>query len=87
MPIQYVKGGRRRWRAERVLALRRHLRRTQRELAHDLGVRQQTISDWETGIYEPRGASRTLLNIIAEGADFKYEVGEVEENDPGGDST
>ena len=47
---------------------------TQQELADELGTRQQTISEWETGIYQPRGASSRLLTIIAERADFKYEV-------------
>ena len=47
---------------------------TQRGLADRLGTRQQTISEWETGMYSPRGASATLLSIIAEQAKFKYEV-------------
>ena len=45
---------------------------TQQELADEMGTRQQTISEWETGIYRPRGASATLLSIIAERADFDY---------------
>ena len=47
---------------------------TQRELADELGTRQQTISEWEVGLYEPRGASSKLLNIVAERSGFKYEV-------------
>ena len=47
---------------------------TQAELAEEMGTRQQTISEWETGIYRPRGASATLLGIIAERADFDYEA-------------
>lgn len=39
-----------------------------------MGTRQQTISEWETGMYRPRGASVTLLSIIAEQAKFNYEV-------------
>jgi len=39
---------------------------TQRKLADRLGTRQQTISEWETGMYRPRGASATLLSIVAE---------------------
>ena len=66
------------WDAESVRALRKHLKRTQQEIAGDLGVRQQTISEWETGMYEPRGASRTLLNIIAERGGFKYATAPVE---------
>jgi DNA-binding transcriptional regulator YiaG len=62
------------WHAESVQALRRHLKLTQSELSEKLGTRQQTISEWETGIYEPRGASATLLSIIAEQARFKYDA-------------
>ncbi|MDZ7727992.1 MAG: hypothetical protein U5Q44_07250 [Dehalococcoidia bacterium] len=29
-------------------------------------MRQQTVSEWETGKYVPRGASARLLGIIAE---------------------
>lgn len=45
---------------------------TQRELADELGTRQQTISEWEVGLYSPRGASSTLLSIVAERVGFKY---------------
>jgi len=62
------------WDSERIQALRHHLGLTQRELAETLGTRQQTISEWETGMYKPRGASATLLSIIAERARFKYEA-------------
>jgi DNA-binding transcriptional regulator YiaG len=47
---------------------------TQREMAERLGTRQQTISEWEKEIYQPRGASCTLLSIVAEQARFKYEA-------------
>ena len=62
------------WDSLGIQALRRHLGLTQRELADRLGTRQQTISEWETGMYNPRGASATLLSIIAEQAKFKYEA-------------
>jgi DNA-binding transcriptional regulator YiaG len=60
------------WDAHGVRALRKHLKVSQQKLAGQLGVRQQTVSEWETGMYRPRGASSTLLNIIAERADFQY---------------
>ena len=63
-----------RWDSRRIQALRRHLGLTQHELADRLGTRQQTISEWETGMYQPRGTSATLLSIIAERAKFKYEA-------------
>ena len=61
-----------RWDKGRIQALRRHMGMTQQELAAKLGTRQQTISEWETGMYQPRGASATLLSIVAEQAQFKY---------------
>jgi len=62
------------WDSERIQELRRHLGLTQHQLAERLGTRQQTISEWETGVYKPRGASATLLSIIAERAEFKYQA-------------
>ncbi len=73
MSSQY-KANRVKWNSERIQILRRHLGLTQRELAERLGTRQQTISEWETGMYKPRGASATLLSIIAERAKFKYQA-------------
>jgi DNA-binding transcriptional regulator YiaG len=63
-----------RWDGKSVQALRRHLGLTQSELSEKLGTRQQTISEWETGMYRPRGASATLLSIVAEQAKFKYQA-------------
>jgi len=60
------------WSAEEVRRLRRHLGLSQDELAEELGMRQQTISEWETGRYQPRGASARLLGMIAERAGFEY---------------
>ena len=71
MSIQY-KVNRTKWDKQHIRALRRHLSLTQRELADRLGTRQQTISEWELGMYKPRGASSTLLSIIAEQAKFEY---------------
>lgn len=62
------------WNKNKVTALRKHLGITQSEMAEKLGTRQQTISEWETGAYNPRGMSITLLNIVAERADFKYKA-------------
>lgn len=68
------KGTRQQWDSERVYTLRRHLGLTQGEMAAELGTRQQTISDWEKGKYQPRGTSATVLSIIAERSRFKYEA-------------
>jgi DNA-binding transcriptional regulator YiaG len=61
-----------RWDGPGVRALRRHMRLTQSKLAEELGTRQQTISEWETGMYRPRGTSATLLTLVAERSGFKY---------------
>ena len=60
------------WDRPRIRELRRYLGLTQAEMADELGTRQQTISEWEIGMYKPRGTSTTLLSIIAEHSGFKY---------------
>ena len=60
------------WDKEGVKALRRHLGLTQAKMGEELGTRQQTISEWETEMYRPRGTSATLLTMVAEQAKFKY---------------
>ncbi len=61
------------WNKQSIKALRSHLKLTQAKFGQELGTRQQTISEWETGMYTPRGTSVTLLNIIAERSSFKYD--------------
>lgn len=58
--------GQEEWTPERVAALRRRLGLSQAGLARLLGVRQQTVSEWETGLHRPRGASVRLLRLVAE---------------------
>jgi len=60
------------WDSKGVRALREHMGLTQQEMADQLGTRQQTISEWEIGMYQPRGASSTLLTMVAERAGFEY---------------
>ncbi|MSQ25097.1 MAG: helix-turn-helix domain-containing protein [Dehalococcoidia bacterium] len=60
------------WNATRVQALRQKLDISQEEMARHLGVRQQTISEWETGVYAPRGASSMMLGVLAERAERPY---------------
>ena len=67
---------RRQWSKDEVRALRQHLNLTQARLAEELGTRQQTISEWENGMYRPRGASATLLSIVAERSGFTYKAKE-----------
>ncbi len=46
--------------------LRRRSGLSQAAFARRLGVRQQTVSEWETGRYAPRGASLTVLRMLEE---------------------
>ena len=64
----------RRWDGAQIRALRQHLGLTQQQMADELGIRQQTVSEWETGMYQPRGTSSTLLTMVAERAGFSYEA-------------
>ena len=66
------RGPRAQWSAQRVKALRSALALSQRDFARQLGVRQQTISEWETGVYAPRGASARLLDMVAERGGVPY---------------
>jgi putative transcriptional regulator len=71
-----------RWDAESIRALREHLGLTQQQMSEELGTRQQTISEWETGMYRPRGGMNRLLILVAERADFDYQaVGEGSEGE------
>ncbi len=62
------------WDNQRIRALRQHLKLTQAAMANELGTRQQTVSEWEVGMYKPRGTSVTLLNIVAERSGFQYKA-------------
>jgi DNA-binding transcriptional regulator YiaG len=60
------------WDGELVKAVRQHTGLSQAEMAEELGVRQQTISEWETGSYTPKRAMSKLLTIFAERAGFNF---------------
>lgn len=62
------------WDGELVRALRHHMGLTQTEFAQELGVRQQTVSEWEKGVYTPTRASAKHLMLVAEKAQFAYEA-------------
>lgn len=64
------------WNSGMIKALRQHMSLSQGELAEELGVRQQTVSEWETGAYVPSRASSKHLGLVAERAGFAYDVGE-----------
>ncbi|HNP70627.1 MAG TPA: helix-turn-helix transcriptional regulator [Kouleothrix sp.] len=66
--VQYV------WTGDAIRALREHMNLTQREMADELEVRQQTISEWETNLHTPHRSTQKTLSMIAERVDFKYTV-------------
>ncbi|MCS6812036.1 MAG: helix-turn-helix domain-containing protein [Cyanobacteria bacterium] len=68
------------WTGELIKALRMHMGITQMEFAATLGVRQQTVSEWETNAYTPTRASSKHLMLVAEQCQFKYEVDSVDGN-------
>ena len=69
------------WTAERIAELRASLGLSQASFADELGVRQQTVSEWETGRYVPRGASLRMLGVLAEEA-APYDPGDPREETP-----
>lgn len=67
------------WDREMIKALRQHMGVTQAELAEEMGVRQQTISEWELGLYQPKRAMSKLLALTAERANFTYAEADPQE--------
>ena len=63
------------WNSDLIKALRLHMSLTQGQLAQELGVRQQTVSEWENGVYAPTRATSKYLNLVAEQAGFKHGEG------------
>ena len=61
------------WKPDTIRALREHMGLTQREMADELEVRQQTISEWETGLHTPHRSTQKTLSMVAERAGFRYE--------------
>ncbi len=60
------------WNGEQIKALRQHMGLTQQEMANELAVRQQTISEWEKGLHHPHRSTRRMLKMIAEQHGFQY---------------
>ena len=63
------------WSPPAIRALREYMNLTQREMADELEVRQQTISEWETSAHTPHRSMQKTLSMIAERVEFKYEDG------------
>jgi transcriptional regulator with XRE-family HTH domain len=52
------------WDSETIRRARKARNLTQAELAESLGCRQQTISEWELGMYAPKNAYQKLLSMF-----------------------
>ena len=62
------------WTGEQVKALREFAGLTQQELADRMAIRQQTVSDWETGSHTARRSMGKLLEMIAREVGFPYDT-------------
>jgi DNA-binding transcriptional regulator YiaG len=60
------------WDSETIKLLRESMGLTQQQFADELGVRQQTVSEWEVGKYTPRRSMSKYLSLVAERAGFTY---------------
>ena len=63
-----------RWDGQMIRALRNSMNMNQSEFADVLGVRQQTISEWENDVYLPTRARSNHITMVAERSDFLYDV-------------
>lgn len=59
------------WQQDAIKALRKHMNLTQMEMAEQMGVRRQTISEWENGVYDPDRSTSKFLELIAKHANFE----------------
>lgn len=59
------------WQQDAIKALRKHMSLTQAQFAQELGVRRQTVSEWENGVYDPDRSTTKFLELIAQQAEFQ----------------
>jgi DNA-binding transcriptional regulator YiaG len=62
------------WDGEAIRALRVHMGMSQSKFADVLGVRQQTVSEWEKGTYTPTRSTGKHLTRVAKEARFTYDT-------------
>ncbi|PSN11150.1 transcriptional regulator [filamentous cyanobacterium CCT1] len=58
------------WKGNAVKALRLYKGLSQEQFANELGVRRETVSEWENSRYEPDRSKRKLLSLIAKQVNF-----------------
>ncbi|NNJ09738.1 helix-turn-helix transcriptional regulator [Chloroflexales bacterium ZM16-3] len=73
-PTKSRRRARQEWDAHKIRALREHMGMTQQQMADELEVRQQTISEWETGTHKPHRSTQKTLSLVAERAGFIYQT-------------
>jgi DNA-binding transcriptional regulator YiaG len=54
------------WDSSAIRALRMHMNLTQSQFAETMGVRRQTISEWENAVYLPDRSTMKHLGLVAE---------------------
>ena len=64
------------WQQDAIKALRKHMSLTQAQFAQELGVRRQTVSEWENGVYDPDRSTTKFLALIAKQANFQKTLSE-----------
>jgi DNA-binding transcriptional regulator YiaG len=57
------------WDGDRIRHLRCRLGWSQADMARRLGCRQQTVSEWETNVYQPQNAYSKLLDMMLNDVD------------------
>ena len=70
--IQYM-DGKITWDQTAIRALRKHMKLTQAQFAETLGVRRQTVSEWENGVYLPDRSTVKHLALVAQTEAFQPE--------------
>jgi DNA-binding transcriptional regulator YiaG len=58
------------WQKDSIKNLRKHMGLTQSDFAEQVGVRRQTVSEWENGMYDPDRSKAKFLAIIAKQTNF-----------------
>lgn len=86
-PAKQRRRARQEWDARRIRALREYMGMTQQQMADELEVRQQTISEWETGVHRPHRSTQKTLSMVAERAGFVYQAENTEESESSDENT
>ena len=64
------------WNSQAIRSLRKRLGQTQAQFAASLGVRRQTVSEWENGVYTPERSTVKHLQLIAQVSETQITQGQ-----------